>query len=1320
MQRRLAVFLALSFAAFPSLAAITGVVMSTDGQPISGAKVSIRGYESSEARAARLLSATPEPVPIATASTDAKGNFSLESPKEAVVYLGVEARGFAPEQKTIERDEDAGAIALVKAESRTAKITAAGKPLPNATVALGYGAYEYVTRTNGDGAYTAPASTRLQGLTVIHPDYAIDQRAPSLRSGGLTAAEMNRTLTAGTPLKGMVVGPDGTTPVAKATVGLDTWPLAVTADDGTFTIAHAPAKWTRLWARKDALLGQRDAAKEPALQTIRLAKAPVITGRAIDGRTKTPVAGVTVEIGARRFGMGASVATALTDAKGAFSMTVPPGTYSMIADHPGYTSSSVDVAGLPGQQVSKDLTLTQRARVSGTVVDEGKKGVVAAVVVPEESEASAMGWGGGPGEQQFSGPDGRFSMRVDADLQYQVRATKKGLPTAKSDSFRLTPGERKSGVTVVIPTGFAVSGRVTDGDGKPLSGVAVKATEAEPGNRGMTRVFFGGPTREDDSILTGSDGTYTLRVKEGAYDFGFSREGYAPKTVRGQTVSASSQTKVDATLDPAVEISGRVTRAGTPIENAFVSAMTSGNSSATSTGPDGSFTVGGLSAGSVRLMVRKMDDFVQEMRNVTAPARDVVIDLPAGGRVTGRVTEKGSSKAITVFQAGISTSGQGGGMVRMGPPQLRDFNSEDGTFTLDNVPAGAVVLVASAPGYASARLNLTVEEGKTVNNANVELDQGTKLIGHVSGANGAGLSDVEVRILPSATGGFAMGAMSRSASTDANGDYVLDGLSAGEETVSFSAASHAPVRKTVTLKGRETRLDVQLAAGTPVTGTVTTDSGSPVADATVQVMGGGAFGAERTKADGSFEIDGLAPGRYRFVASKSGFADGVAEDVDVSSGAPVRITMHTGGTIYGHVSGLSKEELATASVDAFANRLNTSASVDAAGNYKMEGVPIGTVRLNATASKDLTGRKTSTAQTVDVTAGSSQQVDFAFRDDVVIRGRVSRNGAPVKGGNIMFYPRTGQTQASASTAVDDQGQYSVSGLDEAEYNVVVMDEQRFSPYTTTYQVRGSGTFDVDYRTAALRGRVIDVASGEPIANATVNLRSTTPAEGFRMPRASVTDAAGTFLIDSVAPGGYTLTGAHDGYGNEVQDITVTESGTDNIELKLSRNDGVMLTIVDARDGRNLAGSAVVFDQQGRVVHDGRPMFGGGGDPAATRLPVAPGSYTATVGANGYAPRTVSFQSPSTQKVALTPGGTLLVTSKHSEPRRFRLIDASGFVYPHYDSSNRTRELTPNPGTTTIPNVASGTYTIQLLGDGDAVVDSRQVTVQEGQVATAEI
>src|SRR5439155_3476448 len=119
------------------------------------------------------------------------------------------------------------------------------------------------------------------------------------------------------------------------------------------------------------------------------------------------------------------------------------------------------------------------------VIDEDKKPLAAAVVSPQ-SVSREPGMFMGPrfmraNRMVFSGPDGRFSLRVEPDADLQIEATKKGLPSAKSSALRLASGERKSGVTITVPRGIAVSGRVTDRNGKPLSGVAVTASESEGG-----------------------------------------------------------------------------------------------------------------------------------------------------------------------------------------------------------------------------------------------------------------------------------------------------------------------------------------------------------------------------------------------------------------------------------------------------------------------------------------------------------------------------------------------------------------------------------------------------------------------------------------------------------------------------------------------------------------------------------------------------------------------------------------------------------------------------------------------------------------------
>jgi protocatechuate 3,4-dioxygenase beta subunit len=1322
MQRLQWAFLALSLAAVPAFAAITGTVMTTDGQPIAGARVSIRAFESTEAAHTRLLSATPEAVPLAVAQTDSKGAFSLASPKEPVVSLSVHAAGYEPRQRDVESDEEAGAIALRKAETRKGSVTAGGKPVPQATVALYYGEAEYLTRTDEQGRYEAPDPKHVNRIVVTHPDFNVDQKS-FFGQNGVPAGALQRTLLAGSEFKGRVTTGEADTPVAKATLFVDGWPLATSGDDGTFTIAHMPAKWATILVRKDTLIAQRSWSKE-GVSTIRLSKGGILSGRVSDAKTKVPVAGAVVEIGRRRFGSDAGTSLEVqTDAKGIYSAVVPTGTYTIFTTHPGYEISPSDAAATAPQTTTKDLSLSPLGRVSGVVFDESKRPVAAAVIGSHDTDSTMMR---GPmrllpSEGTVSGPDGRFSMRVQPDMELYVDASKRGLPKAKSDPFRLAAGERKSGLVLTIANGVPVTGVVTDAQEKPLSGVAVTAAEAQSGRGGMMmmRSFIGGPEqRDDDAVLTASDGTYTIRVKEGTYDFSFRRDGFAPRTVRGQSVTLTAPTTVDASLDPAVEIAGRVTREGTALENVRVFALGGGIDASAVTAADGSFTLSGLAPGQVRLMARKEDDFVQETRNVTAPARDVVIDVKAGGRITGRVVEKGSSKAVTTFRAGISSSRSGGGMVMMAPPQLREFTSEDGSFTLENVPTGAIVLVANAPGYAGGRMNLTVEAGKTINDVELELDPGVRLVGRVTSATGSPLSDVEVRVRPSATGGFAMNGLDQQTTTDANGEYTLEALSAGEETIAFSHARHPQTSKSVTLKGRETRLDVQLAAGQRVSGMVVNESGAAIADAVVTATSGSSYATARTNGNGAFEMESLPDGRHRFSAEKRGYADGIVDDVDVSDGAPVRITLRTGGTITGHITGLTAEELAITQVEARSGRTSAEGTPDAQGSYRIDGVATGSVQVRAiVSSRAMGGSKSSAPQTVEMAAGGAQQVDIAFRTDIVIRGRVMRDGVPVAGGAVSFFSRNSGGRVTASSPTDDQGQYSVTGLEEGEYSVGVVDMQRMAPYSTTYQVRGSATFDIDYRTTAVRGHVIDANNNEPLANVTVQLRTSGNTATGRLGRGAISDSTGAFVLDSISPGSYTVTATRDGFGTWVNDVTVNESGVDDLEIRLAHEDGVTLTVVDARDGRPIAARASVYDMQGRLMDE--PRLLGGDDTSGLKVTLSPGSYVASVTANGYAGRNVTLRAPSTQTVALTRGGKLTVRSRHGEVRRVRLIDSSGFPYLRMGMSNGSRELMPAPASTMF-DVAAGSYTIQLLGDGDMVLDTKTVTVGEGQTASEEI
>lgn len=1322
--------LLLSVLADAAHAAITGAVIDRDGKAIAGARVSMYSQETIDARRQRLQSKAIDRVPLATTQVDAKGNFTLESQKEPVVDIRVDAAGFAPEATRSLADDDLGAIALVRAPLIKGTITAAGKAVAGATVSWS-GAAEVVSLTDAQGSYSVPDPSKWASrLTVVHPEFAILDENISLndpKKGG------DRILSPGIPLTGRVLSEDGQTPVAGAAVIVDHWRLGTTREDGSFTVAHALKDWAQVEAQSGDEAGVR--ARSTGAISVRMAKAASVSGSVVDLKTQLPVAGAEVLLDSNTARLGAmAIASqmAFTDAKGRFTLKpVAPGIYYLAGSRPAGNIVGSAISVKQGQSVSKRLYQTSRGRISGSVIDEDKHPVPGARVSFRNATSDAGGpivigpRYNGPGGA-VSAPDGHFVLRsVTTDAELRLDATRKGFPAGHISGIRLAPGERKSGVLLTIPHGLGLSGRVTDHDGKPLSGVSVEAMEASAdGQGGMRRmVMFRGQERADDSIRTASDGTFQTRVKEGTYDVVLKREGFAMKSVRGVLVSATTK-PLEITLDPGVELSGRVTRGGAGVEGVNVGLGGSGGFFSTVTQSDGSFVLTDLSPGQGMLSVNKPDAFVQQMRPVTIPSRDLNIELPQGGRITGRVIDKASKHPVTSFQAGVTTSRSGGGMVIMSPPMLKAFSSDDGSFALDNVPPGATEVVVNAPGYATGRVPaLTVEDGKTLADVEVALETGVTLTGHVTGPDGSALSGVEVS-LDQTPGRRVMRFDNRNSGsvTDPKGEYELEALEPGEKTFVFSRQGLVSQSKKVTLSGDKVTLDVQLSAGLRVSGVVVNEGGTPIAEAMVEAFSAAdeSFGRQaRSDASGKFQLEGLTGGHYTLSASKSGYASAIQRDVDLNGAVPIRLVLPAGGVLSGHVTGLSEKEMQQATVSANSPTGSASSPVDAGGAFRIEGAPLGTVNVRARVGEGMGGTKMSAAKVVQVESGSPVQVDLEFKSTTVIRGRVTRNGAPAANLSVMFMPKSNRTAGMVSGTTDGSGAYEISGLDDATYSVRVTDMMKPSPFATTYDVHGSGTFDIDIKTASVRGRVLDASTGAPIADAHVEIRAA-GADAALSSRGTQSDSGGSFLIDEVARGSYEVVATKEGYGHQTVSMTVGDSA-EPLDFKLSPGTGITLRVVDQRDQRPIGATARVSDAQGRDVPVGDLFrFSGGTEPL--KLTLAPGSYRVTVNAPGYASRTLSMTAPSEQTVGLTPGGSIVLQARGSVAVRARLIDSTGspFLQNPGPFGSPIFTIQPAPASTTLQNVAPGRYRLEILDSTEQPSRSIDIVITEGQPASYQV
>jgi RNA polymerase sigma factor (sigma-70 family) len=309
-----------------------------------------------------------------------------------------------------------------------------------------------------------------------------------------------------------------------------------------------------------------------------LASTAAIEGRVVDESTGDGVAGARVIDGD-----GAIVAT--TDAAGGFVAVdcrpTPDGTCPLSAAAAEYMVGTWARVPADGRRNVR-LTLARGFEIAGVVrFDDGSPAAGVAVAADRPYQ-----FAGGAPDARLTGVDGRFQLRGVARGAHALHVT--APPRMDVDVVPLVSDPVECGsadVVLVVRRGATISGVVRDADGRPLSGIAISATQR--GGRG-------------DSVVarSGADGAFRLRgLPDGVFDLAAERDPYPgtePLLPARRFGVPGGTSGVEFVLGATLSLQGIVVdEDGRPVSGL---ALVAGASQAV-TREDGSFVLSGLASG---------------------------------------------------------------------------------------------------------------------------------------------------------------------------------------------------------------------------------------------------------------------------------------------------------------------------------------------------------------------------------------------------------------------------------------------------------------------------------------------------------------------------------------------------------------------------------------------------------------------------------------------------------------------------------------------------------------------------------------------------
>ncbi len=503
--------------------------------------------------------------------------------------------------------------------------------------------------------------------------------------------------------------------------------------------------------------------------------------------------------------------------------------------------------------------------------------------------------------------------------------------------------------------------------------------------------------------MTDADGSFSIyNVPQSAkpYTIRFTSSGYMPRMVDGIVLHSD-----DDTANPVANVPGTITlvknagnlvwtitKTGTSDHSGTTVMLTDGTNSYTgSTSNDGSLLISGIEPGTYNATVTSSGFVTKTVDGIQMEAgRNTTMDslslLANGGNISGTVSIKGLEDLSGVLITAMDNS-EGYSYVAA--------TDKEGSYLFLNVHPGVYSLGFSKAGYDT----ITREEVSSVAGQTTKIDLSSNefirstgaVAGFVSlkGQTSAVGTRVEIKSVSSITTTY-------SATVDSNGMFEIPGV---EPRSYYLVATKdgfipsSPIQVTVE-KGKVSSIDSIVLVNERVTvkGSVVLDGSASHEGSAVLLSNKDSNGespSTTTNERGEYVFSDVAPGTYRVIASKDGFATETTDYFDVEASVDRTINAVTLKVATRSITGRVQLEERTQHSGVLITATNVdktslvySAISNADGNFTLAGMDAG--KYDITFSSQ--GFLSVTEYSVDVVKGSS--LELGSMDLELARGRI--------------------------------------------------------------------------------------------------------------------------------------------------------------------------------------------------------------------------------------------------------------------------------------------------------------------------------------------